>query len=120
MRLEQSTTPLLTKIMTYLAAVLDKEFKKCEECPLKLTGDTAISAIPVGTTLWMLQREFILAVLTRNRGNRTVTAKELRISVRTLRNYMATMRLEGFTIPESDTTYYYRSLHKGEITIDTY
>jgi DNA-binding NtrC family response regulator len=70
-----------------------------------------------GKTLWQVQREYILQVLTANRGNRTATACELNINLRTLRNHLLAMKEEGIDVPKPE---YIRIKGTKPITVDTY
>lgn len=53
------------------------------------------SELPVGFTLRELEKQLVLQTLERYRGNRTRAAKQLGISIRTLRNKLRQYRLEG-------------------------
>lgn len=52
-----------------------------------------------GKSLASLERELILQTLERCRGNRTRAAKQLRVSIRTLRNKLKRYAGQGCSIP---------------------
>ena len=54
--------------------------------------------LPPATTLDELEREHILAALARNNGNRSATATELGISLRTLYYRLNEYQKQGFHI----------------------
>jgi DNA-binding NtrC family response regulator len=55
----------------------------------------------VGHTLAAVEREFILQTLRHTQGNRTLSARLLAISVRSLRDKIRNYRDEGESVPES-------------------
>ena len=54
--------------------------------------------VPKDTPLFQLEYAIICAVLNRNKGNRTWTAKDLRISLRTLKLKLIQAKYYGFEI----------------------
>lgn len=56
----------------------------------------------VGSSLQVVERDLILETLSHNNGNRTVSARLLGISVRTLRNKIAEYSAEGFCVPRRE------------------
>jgi DNA-binding NtrC family response regulator len=85
-----------------LEQALDRARKRLEES----TSPTAISPpapmtppdLPPATTLDEVEREHILAALVRNNGNRSATATELGISLRTLYYRLNEYQKQGFHI----------------------
>jgi DNA-binding NtrC family response regulator len=68
-----------------LEQAMDRALRRMAPAPLEILDAPIPSAQPVpGMTLDEIEREHILAALTRNHGNRTATAQELGISRRTL------------------------------------
>jgi two-component system response regulator FlrC len=78
-----------------------------EHCPPEPHGDTPVQPVrpqqPAGGSLWEMERELIFKTLARVKDNRTHAAKELGISIRTLRNklreYRETERPLSITAP---------------------
>ncbi len=72
------------------------------ECPPRETGTRTGAVSEWRGSLWEMERELICKTLARVKGNRTHAAKELGISVRTLRNKLREYRqFEGLTVDES-------------------
>lgn len=61
---------------------------------------TALPVAPVGQSLKDMERELIMSTLQEYEGNRTRTAKILKISIRTLRNKLNEYRQEGIFIDD--------------------
>ena len=57
----------------------------------------------VGLPISVVERDLILETLACNHGNRTVSARLLGVSVRTLRNKIAKYSAEGFHIPSHES-----------------
>jgi len=57
-----------------------------------------------GTTLFELLAAYFISVLEKNNGNRTHTAEELKIPIRTVRNRIWEMQALGYRVPEPTTT----------------
>ena len=57
----------------------------------------------VGSPISVVERDLILETLAGTRGNRTVSARLLGVSVRTLRNKIAGYSAEGFHIPRHES-----------------
>jgi DNA-binding NtrC family response regulator len=78
-----------------------------EHCPPEPQGETPVQPVhpqqPAGGSLWEMERELIFKTLARVKDNRTHAAKELGISIRTLRNklreYRETERPLSITAP---------------------
>jgi two-component system response regulator FlrC len=78
-----------------------------EHCPPEPHGETPVQSVrppqPAGGSLWEMERELIFKTLARVKDNRTHAAKELGISIRTLRNklreYRETERPLSITAP---------------------
>lgn len=64
--------------------------------------DNLKSLLPLGYTYWQILYHHTYIILEKNRGNRTHTAMELDISIRTLRLRLIEMRYCGFPIPDSN------------------
>lgn len=73
-----------------------------------------------GTSLWFVQKAYVLSVLKRNNGHRGNTADELCICRRTLQTYINTMRKEGMSIPDFKRVGNRTKRGPRPITIDTY
>jgi DNA-binding NtrC family response regulator len=67
-----------------------------EHCPAETSGETAGPPLrhqqPINGSLWEMERELIFKTLARVNDNRTHAAKELGISIRTLRNKLREYR----------------------------
>ena len=67
-----------------------------EHCPLEQSEDLPIQPArpqqPANGSLWEMERELIFKTLARVKDNRTHAAKELGISIRTLRNKLREYR----------------------------
>jgi two-component system response regulator FlrC len=67
-----------------------------EHCPPEQSGETPIQPVgpqqPANGSLWEMERELIFKTLARVKDNRTHAAKELGISIRTLRNKLREYR----------------------------
>jgi DNA-binding NtrC family response regulator len=67
-----------------------------EHCPPERSGDMAVPSThppqPLNGSLWEMERELIFKTLARVKENRTHAAKELGISIRTLRNKLREYR----------------------------
>ena len=74
-----------------------------EHCPTELQGETPIQPArpqpPANGSLWEMERELISKTLARVKDNRTHAAKELGISIRTLRNKLREYRESTITAP---------------------
>jgi hypothetical protein len=57
----------------------------------------------VGSFIRVVERDLILETLTHTHGNRTVSARLLGISVRSLRNKISEYSAEGFHIPRHES-----------------
>jgi Bacterial regulatory protein, Fis family len=57
----------------------------------------------VGSPISVVERDLILETLAGTHGNRTVSARLLGVSVRTLRNKIAEYSAEGFHIPRHES-----------------
>lgn len=57
-----------------------------------------LDQVPVGITITELVYNYTLVVLTRLEGNRTQTARELRIAIRTLRTKLHEMRVLNYEV----------------------
>lgn len=55
-----------------------------------------LSKIPFGTSLYRINKLYVLMCLIRNNGNRTNTVKDVKISMRTVRNRIYELRYDGF------------------------
>ena len=60
---------------------------------------TILGEIPRGTPWMVVLFGYIIAVLLRNNGNRTQSAKDLKMSLRSLRHRMWCLGSLGFDIP---------------------
>jgi two-component system response regulator FlrC len=68
-----------------------------EHCPVEVR-DTALPPVvqqPGNGSLWEMERDLIFKTLVRVKDNRTHAAKELGISIRTLRNKLREYRADG-------------------------
>ena len=85
-----------------LEQALDRARKRLEESalPAAIQPPPPMTApdLPPATTLDELEREHILAALARNNGNRSATATELGISLRTLYYRLNEYQKQGFHI----------------------
>lgn len=67
-----------------------------DHCPSEQSGETpvqpALPQQPANGSLWEMERELIFKTLARVKDNRTHAAKELGISIRTLRNKLREYR----------------------------
>jgi two-component system response regulator FlrC len=67
-----------------------------EHCPPEQSGETPVLPVlpqqPANGSLWEMERELIFKTLARVKDNRTHAAKELGISIRTLRNKLREYR----------------------------
>jgi DNA-binding NtrC family response regulator len=79
-----------------------------EHCPMEPRGETPPPPAPVppvaapsNGSLWEMERELIFKTLARVKDNRTHAAKELGISIRTLRNKLREYRETAPTMPVS-------------------
>jgi two-component system response regulator FlrC len=61
--------------------------------------DRLIDSWLVGYTVVDIERELILRTLARHRGSRTRAARDLKISVRTLRNKINEYKSSGAAVP---------------------
>jgi len=59
----------------------------------------AVASLPVGSTVRDIERELVLQTLTRCNGNRTHAARQLGVSVRTLRNRIRLYSARGIDVP---------------------
>jgi two-component system response regulator FlrC len=70
-----------------------------EHCPAEQSGETQVQPAcpqqPANGSLWEMERELIFKTLARVKDNRTHAAKELGISIRTLRNKLREYREGG-------------------------
>jgi two-component system response regulator FlrC len=68
-----------------------------EHCPVEVRDAAASAAVqqPGNGSLWEMERELIFKTLARVKDNRTHAAKELGISIRTLRNKLREYRDDG-------------------------
>ena len=57
----------------------------------------------VGSPISVVERELILETLAHTHGNRTVSARLLGVSVRSLRNKISEYSAEGFSIPRHES-----------------
>ena len=71
------------------------EFPYMEE----VAPDEAHVSLPVGSTVADIERELVLQTLTRCNGNRTHAARQLGVSVRTLRNRIRLYSARGIDVP---------------------
>jgi len=71
------------------------EFPYMEE----VTPDDAPALLPVGATVRDIERELVLQTLARCNGNRTHAARQLGVSVRTLRNRIRLYSACGIDVP---------------------
>jgi two-component system response regulator FlrC len=67
----------------------------------KPLADDSHGSESLGDDLWAAERRLILNALEAGGGNRTVAAKKLGISPRTLRYKLARLRADGYAIPSS-------------------
>ena len=85
-----------------LEQALDRARKRLEEIaaptPLVPPPPLTMPDLPPATTLDEVEREHILAALVRNNGNRSATATELGISLRTLYYRLNEYQKQGFHI----------------------
>ena len=56
-------------------------------------------ALPAGSTVRDIERELVLQTLARCKGNRTHAARQLGVSVRTLRNRIRLYSAHGIDVP---------------------
>lgn len=68
-----------------------------------------INHIPVGIPLDLLKYYYIIHVLRLKNGNRSHAARELHVSLRTIRNQLNVLRAMGIAVPPPITGY-----HTGE------
>jgi DNA-binding NtrC family response regulator len=61
--------------------------------------DDAPASLPVGATVAEIERELVLQTLARCNGNRTHAARQLGVSVRTLRNRIRLYAARGIDVP---------------------
>jgi DNA-binding NtrC family response regulator len=59
----------------------------------------APASLPVGATVADIERELVLQTLARCNGNRTHAARQLGVSVRTLRNRIRLYSARGINVP---------------------
>jgi DNA-binding NtrC family response regulator len=81
-----------------------------ERVPVRLTTTFGLSAAErasirplIGHTLALIEREFILQTLKVSRGNRTLTANVLGISIRSLRDRIRNYRDQGESVAEPES-----------------
>ena len=67
----------------------------------------------VGSTLSVVERDLVLETLAHTHGNRTVSARMLGVSVRTLRNKITEYSAEGLDIPRHESR---DEILSGELT----
>ena len=76
-----------------------------EHCPADIRGASVAGHLPVASgSLWEMERDLIFKTLARVNDNRTHAAKELGISIRTLRNKLREYRDGGAVHAEADAT----------------
>ena len=71
--------------------------------PLSPASRRRLARRLVGLSLRDVERDLILETLSHTHGNRTVAARLLGISVRTLRNKIAEYSAEGLCVPRRET-----------------
>lgn len=69
--------------------------------PLRDAALGATVTLPLGLGLPELERFWLLSTLSALDGNRTRTAEQLGVALRTVRNKLRAYRKEGFEIPEA-------------------
>ena len=67
--------------------------------PISSSSRRRLARWLVGSPISAIERDLILETLTHTHGNRTVSARLLGVSVRTLRNKITEYSAEGFDIP---------------------
>ena len=68
--------------------------------PLSFSSRRRLVRWLVGSSVRDIERDLILATLADNYGNRTVSARTLGLSVRTLRNKIAEYSADGVDVPQ--------------------
>ena len=59
-----------------------------------------LSRLPDTMTLEEIEACFILAFLVKNRGNKTVTCRKIRMSIRNMRQKLINYEEDGYLIPQ--------------------
>jgi DNA-binding NtrC family response regulator len=65
----------------------------------EVAPDEAPASLPVGATVRDIERALVLQTLVRCNGNRTHAARQLGVSVRTLRNRIRLYSARGIDVP---------------------
>jgi DNA-binding NtrC family response regulator len=66
---------------------------------LEEVAPSGAASLPVGSTVADVERELVLQTLARCNGNRTHAARQLGVSVRTLRNRIRLYTARGIDVP---------------------
>jgi hypothetical protein len=73
--------------------------------PISSSSRRRLARLLVGSPICEVERDLILETLTHTHGNRTVSARLLGVSVRTLRNKITEYSAEGLDIPHHESRY---------------
>ena len=71
--------------------------------PISTSSRRRLARRLVGSPISVVERELILETLAHTQGNRTVSARLLGVSVRSIRNKISEYSAEGFLIPRHDS-----------------
>ena len=71
--------------------------------PISYTSRRRLARRLVGSPISVVERDLILETLAHTHGNRTVSARLLGVSVRSLRNKISEYSAEGFYIPRHES-----------------
>ena len=69
--------------------------------PISSSSHRRLARRLVGSPISVVERDLILETLAHTHGNRTVSARLLGVSVRSLRNKISEYSAEGFSVPSS-------------------
>jgi hypothetical protein len=71
--------------------------------PISCSSRRRLARLLVGSPIRAVERDLILETLAHTHGNRTVSARLLGVSVRSLRNKISVYSAEGFHIPRHES-----------------
>ena len=71
--------------------------------PISCSSRRRLARRLVGSPISVVERDLILETLAHTHGNRTVSARLLGVSVRSIRNKISEYSAEGFLIPRHDS-----------------
>ena len=71
--------------------------------PISNSSHRRLARLLVGSPISVVERDLILETLAHTHGNRTVSARLLGVSVRSLRNKISEYSAEGFHVPRHES-----------------